>query len=84
MQPDELTQEGRSVLDLDYDVLGIEQMDEHRYRRYLWMAHRDLLREQRKTNGRVTRLERFMLAATGAGAVIMAVVVPLFLANVAK
>lgn len=51
--------------------------------RELWvLVSSDVLPQVKRTNGRVTRLERWMWSTLGGLAVISAIVVPLFLASV--
>lgn len=73
-----------------YEALGIETMDDAHFRRFLVdrFIHVDkrldqmdagFKRRQDETNGRVSKLEKFMWSLLGGLAVVTAIVVPLFL-----
>lgn len=65
------------------DPFSHEPRSDREILRELWaLVATDLLPQVRRTNGRVTRLERWMWSTLGGLAVISAIVVPLFLASV--
>lgn len=69
---------GRTMREDILDEL-LDPESDHSWKRAAGLAIRNIEDQTMRTNGRVTKLERFMWAVSGGVAVISAVIVPLFL-----
>jgi hypothetical protein len=68
----------------DFDPFASAPQTDREILRDLWHRTRSIEEQTKMTNGRVTRLERFMWAAGGGLLVISAIVVPLFVRLVSE